>query len=230
MLTKSRLPKKATKPSKTSRKRTNGAAKTEVMTIQLPTIKRLSLTLVGISSLITHRYSEKAKKMVRDKQQKKAKAPRAAKDPIEEFQASKYVVTPKRGKRKEVCGIPAAAIKATAIRGCKLIGLVMKDSQGAFFVNGDILPLKYDECVMREDRVVIGQGTLDMRYRPEFKNWSVKVEIEYNSNCISHEEIISAYAAAGFGVGVGEWRPERKGGNFGRFKVDNNSIQVEVLG
>jgi len=64
---------------------------------------------------------------------------------------------------------------------------------------------------MRTDRVTIGMGTTDIRYRAEFKEWSADVPIVFNEGVISLEQLVNLFKIAGFGVGVGEWRPERDG-------------------
>ena len=40
----------------------------------------------------------------------------------------------------------------------------------------------------------------------------------YNASAVSPEQIINYFNIGGFGVGVGEWRPE-KDGQWGRFHV-----------
>jgi hypothetical protein len=71
---------------------------------------------------------------------------------------------------------------------------------------------------MREDMVRVGMGTADIRYRPEFTEWSVKLPIKYNADAISLDQLVNLFTLAGFGVGVGEWRPERDG-QYGMFHV-----------
>jgi hypothetical protein len=61
-------------------------------------------------------------------------------------------------------------------------------------------------------------GAADLRYRPQFDQWSVDINIEYDADLLQQGDIVNLIDRAGFGVGVGEWRPE-KGGEFGRFAV-----------
>ena len=71
---------------------------------------------------------------------------------------------------------------------------------------------------MREDMVRVGMGTADIRYRPEFPKWRAEMTLRYNADAISLDQIVNIFNLAGFGVGVGEWRPERDG-QFGMFHV-----------
>src|SRR5581483_2880562 len=73
---------------------TTGAAsaKANAMLIQLPklNIQFMSTKVVGDSSLIVHRFSEKAKKQMLDKQMRRARAAKAAKDPTQDYLDSLY--------------------------------------------------------------------------------------------------------------------------------------------
>jgi hypothetical protein len=66
--------------------------------------------------------------------------------------------------------------------------------------------------------MLVGEGTADIRYRPEFKQWKMPVTLKFNAAVISVEQIANLLNTAGFGVGIGEWRPE-KNGSYGRFHV-----------
>jgi len=88
----------------------------------------------------------------------------------------------------------------------------------AFHVDGEYAVIEGDEPTMREDMVRVGMGTADIRYRGEFRNWWTTIDIKYNANVLSAEQILNLMQTAGFAVGVGEWRPERDG-QYGRFHV-----------
>lgn len=66
--------------------------------------------------------------------------------------------------------------------------------------------------------VRVGMGTADIRYRPEFVDWRIPVTLKINASVISPEQVANLLNIAGFGVGIGEWRPE-KNGQYGRFHV-----------
>ena len=56
-----------------------------------------------------------------------------------------------------------------------------------------------------------------MRYRPMFKSWSLTFHLEFEDE-IPADVIKEALEIAGKYVGIGDWRPEKKG-KFGKFQV-----------
>jgi len=171
--------------------------------------------LVGDTPLIVHKWSDKAKKMMLDKQMKKASAGKEAKDPEKDFEDSLYKLP------NNEYGFPIVAFKAAAVTACTSIGNVTKvAARQAFHVDGDFAVIRGDAPTMREDMVRVGMGTADIRYRAEFRTWWTDIAVKHNANVMSAEMILNLFNTAGFAVGVGEWRPE-KDGQFGRFRVAN---------
>ena len=197
------------------------AKKKKAVSIELPVIESMSIEIIGTTPLLVHAFSAKAKKQIEDKQQKKGKAAKAARDPQAEFEAAKYYTA-----SGEDAGL-SVWFKKSAIRGAKHCGLVMKDAVSSFFVEGEKLPLDFETCTMREDTVRLNGGSADLRYRPEYTGWRVNIDITFNSNLISADQLIACFTAAGFGVGVGDWRPERGGGH-GRFRLGEIVLYGEV--
>ena len=93
----------------------------------------------------------------------------------------------------------------------------MTEARGAFHIIGELVRID-GEPRMREDMVRVGMGTADIRYRAGFPEWSTTITISYNAGVFTPEQIVNLFNQGGFGVGVGEWRPE-KNGPFGRFHV-----------
>lgn len=182
--------------------------------VEIPRInvQRAQIRLIGDSALIMHKWSEKAKKEMLDKQMKRAKTAKEAKDPERDYRESMYE-HPDGGY-----GFPCVAFKAAAVGACRFVdGMKMTEARGAFHVVGELTKIEA-EPTMREDMVRVGMGTADIRYRGEFKDWKTTLTVAYNSDAMSIEQIINLFNLAGFGVGVGEWRPE-KDGPYGRFHV-----------
>ena len=192
----------------------NGKAVEAVISIPRIDIREMELSLTGDTALICHAWSDKAKKMMLAKQMKEAKPGREAKNPKQDYEDSIYRLedgTP---------GFPAVAFKQAAVGACRFVkgDIKMTEARGAFHVQGELIPIE-GEPSMREDMVRIGMGVADIRYRAEFKEWSVTLLVKYNSAALSPAQIINLFNIAGFGVGVGEWRPE-KSGSYGMFHVE----------
>lgn len=209
----------------------------EILEIRPIEIQKATIRIVGDTPLIMHAWSEKAKREMLEKQMKvtKTKA-KDAKNPVEDFIRSMYWLSDmptemtQEGFERAIAngakfGFPVTAFKQAAISAAYRMGWA-KDKmsmRGAFFIDGDInqmLEIKSDPPVMREDMVKIGMGTADIRYRGEFQNWYADMTISFNKNGQhSFEQIVNIINAGGYVCGVGEWRPERDG-QYGMFHVE----------
>ena len=209
--------------------------------IRIPEInlKRLTITVKGITPLIVHKFGEKAKKMILDKQQQKIAKGRKKeiRDPEKEYHDSRYIFIGNDGKEHD--GFPVTGFKQAIVRaGSPILDIPMTKLRLAMFLTGE----HSSEFVtitgkhhMREDTVRIGQGTSDLRYRPEYPEWTATFGLEYQPEFFgvsgsankaalkkaqeqALQKIMLIINAAGQAPGVGEWRPERNG-SFGRFRV-----------
>lgn len=199
--------------------RTNGHKPPEVPVASAAPIERLELdiqhirlTLRGTSPLIVHRWSEKAKKQMLEKQMKAATKGKEAKNPQQDYEDSLYVLPDGSGY-----GFPTIAFKAAAVRAGTYCDMKMTHLRGAFHINGELAPITGSPRP-RDDMVRVGMGTADIRFRGEFPEWTADLDITLNRRAVSVEELVNLFNIAGFAVGVGEWRPE-KDGQYGRFEV-----------
>jgi hypothetical protein len=189
-------------------------------------IQQVELTLRGRpgSPLVIHAFAEKAKQEIRDKQQKKAKKAKEQRDPHAEFLASRYV-----DEQGRECA-PITALKksiitaATAFEDVTKVGLRQAVFVDSVAVPGAALvPIeKHDGTlavgVMREDAVTIGINTRGLTYRPEYKEWQLRIRVEFNPRIVSKEQLLALVDQAGWGVGICEGRPERSSAlGWGRF-------------
>lgn len=191
-------------------------------------IRRVDVTISGISLLVVHAFAEKAKKEIRDKQAKKAKRVKPERDTQAESDGAKYL---RDGESGPEC-VPITAIKkaivsaATAFDDLTKVGLrqaIFVDSLdnpgGALapIVDADGKPMVGE---MREDAVTIGINTRGLAYRPEYPiGWRVRLRVEFNSRLVSEEQLLALIDQAGWGVGICEGRPERSSAlGWGRFE------------
>ena len=203
------------------------AKKAEATGCEIKGIDKRNVTfrIVGTSPLIQHQWGAKAKLMMLEKKQGKKTKTRTICDPEAECIEATY-----RTDNGEY-GVPLTAIKGSIICAAHNdLGIPKTLVMKALFIPCDdskeILSMECSEPVMREDTVRIGPGSADLRYRPEFREWSVVVKCEIDAGLLQVKDLLTLVDRAGFGVGIGEWRPEKKGDK-GRFKVDPTFPVVE---
>lgn len=215
----------------------------EIVTIKPIEMKTVEITIEGDSPLIMHAWSEKAKLMMLEAQQgKKQGKVKKYRNPVDEFIQSMHWITKKpeySDNASEIeCetafnsavangarfGFPCTGIKQAGNSAAYRMGWVKNQTglRGAYFIESDfedMVEIRSDTPIMREDMVRIGMGTADLRYRGEFRNWSATFKITYNAKGVyTLENLINIINAGGTVCGIGEWRPE-KDGNFGRYHV-----------
>lgn len=208
----------------------------EVIEIKAINNKIVKIKIVGDTPLIVHAWSEKAKRMMLEAQMKATKTKaKEARDPFDDFINSMYWLTEKPESTEEAFakavksgakwGFPVGAIKMAGNSAAYRNGWVKNQMQlrGSYFLRtefGDMAEILGGTPIMREDMVRVGMGSADLRYRAEFRDWSMEMELEYNADGeMTLEQIINVINAGGYSVGIGEWRPERDG-DFGRYHVE----------
>ncbi len=119
--------------------------------------------------------------------------------------------------KNPVYGLPSVCFKKSAVRGAKVIGMIMKDVMGAFHIPKPFARI-HGERTSRCDMVRIARGTSDIRFRPQWIDWWTEFDVQFNAKFTNEDQIINIFHAGGFCSGVGEWRPE-KGGTFGQYHI-----------
>jgi hypothetical protein len=182
--------------------------------IPLPEFTTFKARLTGTSPLITDAFSEEAKRKLAESQSGAAKVKPGPRDPQREFENSVYrradgsYGIPKLAFRK---AIQSAAIRMTEIKGTEVLAAFQIDTPDEY------LPLETGEPTMRTDHVVrMGRGNL--AYRAEFYPWSVVLPIKLDEEVVSLDQFVHTLGKAGMGVGIGNWRSEKKG-DFGLWTV-----------
>ena len=198
--------------------------------------KLFSVWIIGDTPLITHAWSEKARREMLSKQVKAVKAGKEARDPQADFLTSLYEID------KGAYGFPATGFKL-AITSCahKDKGIPRSAVERALWIDAHmvrvrpalagaicdmpLLRIYGGKPEMREDMVKIGSGmnkTANLAYRAQFTIWAFKATGRYNSDVLTDEQLAFLIDEAGMSCGIGEWRNERKGmfGAFHRATID----------
>lgn len=193
-------------------------------------VERLIVPIIGTTPLIVHNFSAKARRQMLDGMQG-VKTPKEPKDPVAEYEAAFYRMN------DGSYGFPVTAFKAATVGAARFYGkdVRMTELRQCLFMHGHVsehepqqLVKVYGEPKMREDVVRIGgmsRGT-DLRYRPEFREWRVELDVTYVKSSLTRDSLLSLIDAGGMGIGVGEWRPERRG-EFGTYRIDPDGT-VEI--
>lgn len=210
----------------------------EIIEIKRAEIVTTTIRIKGDTPLIVHAWSTKAKRTLLDAHLciKKLEK-REPKSPVEDFIDSMYwmsdeptektedgfVAAVKSGAR---WGFPVTAIKQAANSAAYRNGLVKNQMalRGAYYIDGvgagQLAEIKGCMPVMREDMVRVGMGTADIRFRGQFDNWYMDLNVRYDKNGVySLEQIVNLINLGGFCCGIGEWRPERDG-QYGMYHVE----------
>lgn len=194
-------------------------------------IKEVGITIKGTNSLIVNNFSTKSQQQILDTQMKIAKE-KVPRNPIEDAMRACYWLTPMPEEFTEESfekalnegakfGFPAKGIKASIVSGAYRNKMTPDkvSLQGAFLIPEELIEIKFEDLEIRQDYVRIAHGGTDVRFRPEFKNWSMTFKMQYNENAYSLEQLLNFINLGGFSCGLGEMRTE-KGGNFGSYTVE----------
>lgn len=212
------------------------APATEVAQVQLNRIdsETLRVPIIGTSPLIVHNFSEKSRRQMLESQQGKKKV-KEIRDPKSEYEAAFYRIASDDGDKY---GFPVTAFKAATTGAARFYdkSVTMTALRQFMFMRGVMTKADAQMLVeivgqpeMREDVVRLGgpSRSADLRYRPMFPEWSCTLTVTYVRSSIDRNSILSLIDAGGLGIGVGEWRPEKRG-EFGTYSVDTSrDIEVE---
>jgi hypothetical protein len=209
------------------------------MTERIEITKIASETMIvpikGTAPLIVHNFSEKSKRQMLDAQQGKKKV-KEVRDPQAEYEAAFYRIA--NEDNGDEYGFPVTAFKAATIGAARFYdkSVTMTSLRQFMFMHGLLTKADPQQLVkiigepsFREDVVRLGgpSRSADLRYRPEFRDWSAELKVTYVTSSLSRDSVLSLIDAGGLGIGVGEWRPEKRG-EFGTYEIDQTK-DIEIL-
>lgn len=208
------------KANATMKAETNGAAAVkaaEPVRISPPNLQTAEFTLQGTAPLVLCKFSAKAKQAIHNKQALGSQAQKGTKRTARDFQAD-FEGAVHRGPNGEY-GVPANSFRNAMISACRMVGFKMTHAKLSVFVLADFYgddgsPLvlleggdpEYTEMVARNET-----GVCDLRVRPMWREWSLKLRVRYDADQFSLQDVANLLARAGMQVGIGEGRPDSKG-------------------
>ena len=215
----------ATKTNRTNRFAGAGAPQVaEVAELHPLTTKTIKVTIKGITPLIcdalpseTQDFLSKSKpEQQASKDKDKPKLTDAMRLELASYKTSSGAY-----------GFPATAFRKAMINFAHVeLGLPKTKMNKAMFVIADV-----DDLVLIKHRLKpklirdIARnkgGTPAPRYRCQFDEWGATLTIRYNTRILVAETIINLLQNTGFGIGIGNKRPELKGGySNGQWEVES---------
>lgn len=178
------------------------------------------IEIEGLTPYIPHAWSEKARRMMLDKQQGKAKQKLPPKNPEQEAYDATYWI------EEGLVGCPATAFKAAIADAARFFdkSVTIEMLKRVIFIKGigeeQLVPIE-GERLLFEAMPRNSGGTADLRYRYKVWPWKATLEVEFMRSLLTPEALVTLVDAAGRN-GVGDWRPsspKSKTGTYGMFTV-----------
>lgn len=195
------------------------AIKKEVEAIRIKPVEfnRIQVTVIGDSVMVQHRIGPSAiNKLEESTREKKLKQKKQPRNIQQEYNEATYLMPD--GK---TLACPSMWFKQSMVNACSFIEGINKTlARAAFFVEGEFVEV-HGERKMRTDVVRLGgiARTAQTRYRPEIFPWYVTLPLKYRPDLIDVSDLCNLLNHAGFSVGVGEDRPQKRGGQWGLYHV-----------
>lgn len=195
--------------------------------IKAPNLQTARFHIEGTAPFVQLAFGQKAKGMLEgmmEGKSAKSKKVRDARNIEREFENALH-----RSKEGWI-GIPAAAFRAAMVSACRLVNFKMTLAKMSVFVKHDgidrndgqpLIKLK-GEPVAKDSRVINANGSVDIRIRGFFEEWSAIVNVTFDADQFSLQDVTNLMHRAGAQVGVGEGRPDSKrstGMGWGTFAI-----------
>lgn len=203
------------------------------MAIKPPSLDTIVIGLRGSAPLVINKFSKKALEAMRATQEAgstaKSKKVREAKD----FEA---VGNDARHISVEGWdGIHAGAFRNAAISACRTVGFTMTKAKLAIFIVADGYDVDDMTPLVRiygpPPKIVTSpcrnaSGVIDLRPRPTYAPWYAKLQVRFDSDIFTTDDVANLILRVGMQVGIGEGRPDSKasaGLGYGLFDIANVS-------
>jgi hypothetical protein len=195
----------------------------EAVEIKPMALKDVTIRVEGISLLVVHKMSSKARQYMRDLHQGKKEKVRGQRDPEQEYEDARYILSDGRD------GVNVMAFKGAIIDAAHQdMGIAKTQVRKSIYLRSDgydredgteLIALDTPGPKMREDVVRLKRDATDLRYRPAFNEWTANLRLQYDSDWLRLDSLINLIERGGWRVGICENRPGKAGGDWGRFRV-----------
>lgn len=176
-------------------------------------VSTFNVEIGGKTPLLMDKFPDEAKKQILAKQ---TGASKGAKNKVRDVKKETLEAVHRTSTGK--IGFPAAGFKRGMMECTSFVGdkfFSKKLVSGAVrIINAEdgLIPIKFKKQDVLEHNV--GNVT---KFTPQFHDWSCTLEIQYDANNISIQDVITLLNYAGFYNGIGSWRPKGKDGGSGEY-------------
>jgi hypothetical protein len=222
-----------------ARKRSNPEAegRGRELVIAAPNLKVAQFTIRGTAPLVLNAFSEKARNMMKTKQEAGSTAKKGRQREAKDFQAcfegAKHV------SDDGWLGFAASGIRAAMVSACRIVGFKMTLAKLSLFVLADgydrvdgtaLVRITKGTPIYVEHPTRNETGVCDIRPRPMWKQgWEAILRIQFDADQFKLEDVANLLMRVGTQVGIGEGRADSKkscGMGWGFFEIASRK-QVE---
>lgn len=188
------------------------------LTIAPPNFQIADFVIVGQSPYVQNKFSAKARRQMREKQEAGSTSRKGGKKESKDFQEcyEQAMHLSEEGWH----GIPAPAFRNACVSACRMAGFKMTHAKLSVFIEPDGFdaddgtPLvkitkgkpEYNELLVKNET-----GVADVRPRPLWKSgWEARVRVRFDTDQFTLEDVANLMLRAGMQVGVGEGRPDSR--------------------
>lgn len=212
--------------------------KQEAIHIAPPNMQMGEVWIKGLSPLVIHKFSTKAKLAIKAKQEAGSTAKKGNKKEAKDFNACFQEA--RHISMEGWDGIPASAFRNACISACRLVGFKMSLAKLSIFIVEDgwdsdegtpLIRIIGGEPRVLESMVRVGgiQKVADISVRPQWLEWGARLRFRYDADQFTASDVVNLLARVGLQVGICEGRPDSTssaGMGWGTFEI---STKEEVM-
>ncbi len=211
------------------------AAPTERIAIKPIKLRTMVVPIKGNAPYVQHAFAQEEEDKIRGRQEagltSGSRKDREKKDFEAAYKGSTHFCErPDTRDKTGWIGIPAAAFRSACIDVCRMVGFKMTFAKMSIFVlpdgitaQGTPLVKIYGEPERYVTHVRLPNGSIDVRIRPMWRDWSAKVRMQFDEDQFTAGDVVNLLSRAGLQVGIGEGRPfsrNSSGMGWGTFVVE----------
>lgn len=194
--------------------------KEEDVNIRPLQLETISIEVEGTTALLMNQLGEEVQDDIESKYQKgEVKAKKKAQDILKHVEEKIH-----RLPDGTVCFPSPAFKRGIEDAAIELDGMTKKQVDRGMRFLVQKVPILFEEQVINKTwgRKSGRNRAPYLIYRPEFRNWSCVLHIEFDSTVITPQAIITLLNHAGYYSGLGDWRPGLGGDYYGIYRVKEN--------